>query len=86
MIREAIGATMTIVGAIYLLWFILPQLLTAYTTVKSSSIVNATNPTTATIIDIGDSVFLMLGFLTVVVAFFIVILYFTRREPVDVRG
>lgn len=84
MIREAIGATMTIVGAIYLLWFILPQLLTAYTTVKSS--VNATHPTTAQIITIGDSVFLMLGFLTVIVALFVVILYFVRREPIDVRG
>lgn len=84
MIREAIGATMSIVGAIYLLWFILPQLQTAYTTVKTT--VDTSHPTTAMIVDIGDSVFIMLGFLTVIVALFIVILYFVRREPVDVRG
>lgn len=75
---------MSIVGGIYLLWFILPQLQTAYTVTKSS--VNATNPTTAQIIAIGDSVFIMLGFLTVIVTLFVVILYFVRREPIDVRG
>jgi len=84
MIREAIGATMSIVGGIYLLWFILPQLQTAYKITKS--VVNATDPTTLTVIQIGDSVYGMLGFLTVIVTLFVVILYFVRREPVDIRG
>lgn len=84
MIREAIGATMSIVGGIYLLWFILPQLQTAYTVTKS--MVNTTHPTTATVIQIGDSVFGMLGFLTIIITLFVVILYFVRREPVDLRG
>lgn len=84
MIREAIGATMSIVGGIYLLWFILPQLQTAYKVTKT--MVNSTDPTLQTVIKIGDSVYGMLGFLTVIITLFVVILYFVRREPVDLRG
>jgi len=83
-IKEAIGATMSIIGAVMLLYFILPQLQTAYTVVKR--ITHATDPTTLTVIQIGDSVFAMLGFLTVIIALFIAILYFVRREPIDLRG
>ena len=84
MIREAIGATMSIVGGIYLLWFILPQLQTAYKVTKT--MVNSTDPTLQTVIQIGDSVYGMLGFLTIIITLFVVILYFVRREPVDLRG
>ena len=84
MIKEAIGATMSIVGGIYLLWFILPQLHTAYTVTKS--MVNTTDPTLATVVQIGDSVYSMLGFLTIIITLFVVILYFVRREPIDLRG
>jgi type II secretory pathway component PulF len=83
LIREVIGATMSLVGGIYLLWFILPQLNTAYEGVKSS--VNATDPTTQIIIGIGDNVYALLGFLTVLIVLFTVIVYFVRREPIDVR-
>lgn len=74
---------MTVVGAIYLLWFILPQLNTAYKITKTS--VNATDPTTLQVIQIGDNVFAMLGFLTVIIALFGIIVYFVRREPQDLR-
>lgn len=84
MIREAVGATMSIVGGIYLLWFILPQLQTAYKVTKV--MVNSTDPTLQTVIQIGDSVYGMLGFLTIIITLFVVILYFVRREPVDLRG
>jgi len=82
-IREVVGATMSIVGGIMLLWFILPQLNTAYTSVKS--VVNATDPTTQQVILIGDNVFFMIGFLTVVIVLFTVVIYMVRREPVDLR-
>lgn len=84
MIREVVGSTMSIVGGIFLLWFIFPQLNTAYTTVKT--IVNATDPTTLQVIAIGDSVYQTLGFFTVVIVLFIVVVYFVRREPIDIRG
>lgn len=84
MIREAVGATMSIVGAIYLLWFIMPQLQTAYKVTKS--LTNQTDPTMQTVIQIGDSFYGMAGFLIIIVALFVVILYFVRREPVDIRG
>lgn len=83
MIKEAIGATMSIVGGIFLLWFILPQMNTAYTTMKS--IVDTSDPTTTQVVLIGDNVYALAGVLTVVIVISSVVLYFVRREPVDLR-
>lgn len=74
---------MSVVGGIFLLWFIMPQMSTAYTTIKS--IVDITDPTTAQVAFIGDNVFALSGFLIVVVVLFSVIVYFVRREPIDLR-
>lgn len=83
MIREVVGATMSIVGGIFLLYFILPQLNTSYSLIKDS--VDTTHPTTSQVVMIGDNVFGILGFLTVIIVLFAVIIYFVRREPLDLR-
>jgi hypothetical protein len=79
MLREVIGATFTAgIGAI-ILWLIFPMLNTTKNAVWSG--VDETNPVNAQLLALGDTVFMGLIFMVVLVVGFVVIMYAIRRDP-----
>lgn len=82
MLKELIGATMSIVLLIYMLWFIVPELKTTYNGVAAT--VNATDPTVSNVLLVSNGWFTILPLFCVIVGGLTVWLYATRREGVDI--
>lgn len=83
MMRAVIGAIMSAVMGLFLLWFILPMLTTAYESVKQS-LPNPTDPNIVQLWALGDGVYSMLGLIVIVVVGYLIFAYATQREPFDV--
>ena len=81
MMREVIGAIMSCVMGLFLLWFILPMLNLSYATTKS--IVNGTDPTMQALFAIGDGMYSIMPFVIFIVVGYLIFAYATRREPFD---
>lgn len=79
--KEVIGAIMAAVSGLFLLWFLLPMLTTIYEQVKQT--VDQSNPTIATLLQLGDGVYAVLGLIVIVVVGYLIMAYATRREPYD---
>lgn len=79
--REVIGAIMSCVMGLFLLWFILPMLNVTYTQTKAT--VNATDPTMQALFSIGDGVYSIMPFVIFIVVGYLIFAYATRREPFD---
>lgn len=82
MLKEIVGATVSVVLVIYSLWFIVPMLKTAYN--STVSMVNQTDPTMAMLLPVSNSWFSVLPLIIVVVGGYVIYLYATRREGVDI--
>ena len=83
MMREVIGAIMSCVMGLFLLWFILPMLNVTYTQTKAT--VNATDPTMQALFSIGDGIYSIMPFVIFIVVGYLIFAYATRREPFDTR-
>jgi len=81
MMREVIGGIMAAVSGLFLLWFLLPMLTTMYNQVKLT--VDQDDPTIATLLQLGDGVYSVLGLIVIVVVGYLIMAYATRREPYD---
>jgi type II secretory pathway component PulF len=79
--REVIGSIMAAVSGLFLLWFLLPMLTTLYNQTKAT--VDQSDPTIATLLQLGDGVYAILGLIVIVVIGYTIMAYATRREPVD---
>lgn len=82
--REVAGAIMAcFVGAV-MLWLVLPSL----TIVKNNfvSTIDQSDPTVATLITLGDAIYVILGFVVFFVVGFLILSYATRGSPYDVGG
>lgn len=81
MMREVIGAIMSCVMGLYLLWYILPMLNVTYSQTKAT--VNASDPTIQALFQIGDGVYSTMPFVIFIVIGYLIFAYATRREPFD---
>lgn len=84
MLREVVGAIAAVFVGVILLWFILPMLYTTYESVKT--VIDTSDPTTQTLIQLGDGLYLILGFITFIVVGYLVFAYSTRIVPFDYGG
>lgn len=84
MMREVIGAIMSCVMGLYLLWWILPMLNLSYTATKAS--VNGTDPTNQALFVIGDGIYATMPFFVLIIVGYLLFAYATRREPFDTLG
>lgn len=82
MLREIVGATVSVILVIYTLWFIVPLLKTAYN--NELPMVNQTNPTMVLVLSVSNGWFTILPLLIVLVGGYLVYIYATRREGYDV--
>lgn len=80
-LRAISGATVTVFIAIYMFWFIIPALRTAYT--NEISVINMTSVTMQTLKPITDSWFVILPLLIGLACGFTIYLYATRIEGED---
>jgi type II secretory pathway component PulF len=81
MIRETVGALMAVTMSVILLWFILPMLNVTYEQVKAT--VDLSHPTTETLVTLGDGMYLILGFIAVLVPGYLIFAYASRIVPFD---
>lgn len=81
MLKEIMGATVSIILVIYMLWFIFPELKTAYSGVLLQ--VNQTNPTMVAVLTISNGWFSILPLFIVFIGGFTVWLYVSRRGASD---
>lgn len=81
MMREVAGVISAAVVGIWLLWFILPTLTTAYNHV--TEIVDTSDPTIAQMVELGDMIYASLGMLVFLVTGYLIFAYATRRTPFD---
>lgn len=79
MIKEVVGSVMTVGIAVVLLAVIIPMLETAKSAVWQQ--VNASNPTNAQLLLIGDNVFYGIILLVVIISGLTILAYATRRDP-----
>lgn len=83
MIRAVVGAIMATFMGVFLLWFLLPLLNTAYESTKT--FVDISNPTNATLISIGDGVYMFLPWVTLLVVGYLIFAYATKNVPFDLN-
>lgn len=81
MMREVVGAIMSCVMGLFLLWFIIPMLNVTYTQTKAT--VNASDPTNQALFAIGDGVYSIMPFVIFIVVGYLIFAYATRRQPFD---
>lgn len=81
MLKEIIGVTVSVILAVYMLWFIVPGLKTAYNGILTQ--VNQTNPIVSNVLVVSNGWFTILPLFVVIVAGFSIWLYATRREGAD---
>lgn len=74
---------MAVTMSIILLWFILPMLNMSYELVKTT--VDQDHPTNQILMQLGDGLFIILGFVAFVVAGYMLFAYATRNVPFDYR-
>jgi hypothetical protein len=84
MIKEVVGSVMAVSVAVLLLVLIIPTLNTAKIAVFET--VNTTNPTNEQLVNLGDSVFIGIIILIVVVTGLTVLAYASRRDPFASMG
>ena len=84
MIREVVGSVMAVAIAVLLLVLIIPTLNTAKNAAWEQ--INDTDPTNATLIQIGDNVFYGIIMLVVLVTGLTVLAYASRRDPFPTFG
>jgi hypothetical protein len=82
MMREVVGAIMAAFVGVVILWFLLPAL----TIVKNNIFahLDTSDPTVQTLIQLGDAVYLIMGFVIFLVIGFVIFSYATRGSPYDV--
>lgn len=87
MIREVVGAIAACFVGIIMLWFIIPMLnLTYETTISVIPPESLETPTMQTLIQLGDGLFLIIGFITFLVVGYLIFAYATRIVPFDYGG
>lgn len=80
-LKEIVGASVSVGLLIYMLWFIVPELKTTYNAILPS--VNATNPTMAIVLTVSDNWFTILPLFVLFIGGYTVYLYLSRREASD---
>lgn len=83
MIRAVVGAIMATFMGVFLLWFILPLLNTAYESTKAQ--VDLSHPTNVTLLTIGDGVYMFLPWVTLIVVGYLIFAYATKNVPFDLN-
>lgn len=73
---------MSVVLLIYMLWFIVPELKTAYNGLLPS--INQTSPTMVTVLTISNGWFYILPLFVVFIGGYTIWLFASRREGIDV--
>lgn len=81
MMRAVAGAITSAFLGVFLLWFMLPFLNTAYESTKAT--VDLSNPTNVTLLAIGDGVYLFLPWITLIVVGYLIFAYATKNVPFD---
>jgi ABC-type antimicrobial peptide transport system permease subunit len=82
MLREVIGAIMAGFVGVILLSVILPVLKNVQNMVFDN--IDTTDPTTLQLMALGDTVYVVLGFVVFFVTGFIILSYAARRDPYDI--
>jgi sterol desaturase/sphingolipid hydroxylase (fatty acid hydroxylase superfamily) len=80
-IRAIVGAVVSVFLAIYMYWFVIPVLRTAYT--NQIAVINTNSTTMQTLLPIANSWFVILPLLVGLAAGYTIYLYATRVEGVD---
>lgn len=81
MLKEIVGASVSVGLLIYMLWFIVPMLKTTYNEILPS--VNATNPTMAIVLTVSNNWFAILPLFVLFIGGYTVYLYLSRRGASD---
>lgn len=84
-LKQIVGATMAVVMAIVTLTMIIPMLVTAKNSVFAS-LPNQNDTTVATLISLGNNVYLLIVFIVAGACGFVVFLYMSNRDPFEVGG
>lgn len=80
-LREIVGSVVTVFLAVYMFFFVIPALKTAY--VNEISVINMTSTTMVVLKPIADNWFVLLPIFIALAAGYTVYLYATRIEGVD---
>lgn len=78
------GVTVSVALVIYLLWFIVPALRTAFTTELTA--VNQTSPVMAAVLPAANGWFTILPVIIIMVGGYVAYLYATRSDAFDTGG
>jgi hypothetical protein len=82
MIREVAGAIMAAFVGTLILWVILPVLKNVQNMVFNS--IDTDDPTTLQLMALGDTIYIVMGWLVFFVVGFIIISYAARKDPYDI--
>jgi len=80
-LRPIVGAVVSVFLAIYMFWFVIPVLRTAYT--NQINVINTNSTVMQTLLPIANSWFVILPLIIGLAAGYTIYLYATRIEGVD---
>lgn len=82
MLKEVLGAVMAAFVGTLILWVLLPVLKNVQNVVFNT--IDTEDPTTLFLMSLGDVVYLIMGWVVILVVGFIILSYAVRRDPYDI--